>query len=198
MKIDAMLIVGIVAGLLLGAAGGYLLAPKTDVTALENRIQTLETTAQQNQNQIHDLQVQTAEYEDEITVMTGQLEQADVDYSTLEGEYSDLDEDNQQLINTLSTKNAELAGLYTDISSLQTQMTSLQEQITILEGLTLTEIITVSFSATENTEALLVEWVNKANETLLLMVNRLVTGNLSEALIDAYNQGVQMQIRGLN
>ena len=194
MKIDAMLIVGIVAGLLLGAAGGYLLAPKTDVTALENRIQTLETTAQQNQNQIHDLQVQAAEYEDEITVMTGQLEQADVDYSTLEGEYSDLDDDNQQLINTLSTKNAELAVLYTNISSLQTQMTSLQEQITILEGLTLTDIITVSFSATENTEALLVEWVNKANETLLLMVNRIVTGNLSAALIDAYNQGVQMQI----
>lgn len=194
MKIDAMLIVGIVAGLLLGAAGGYLLAPKTDVTALENRIQTLETTAQQNQNQIHDLQVQAAEYEDEITVMTGQLEQADVDYSTLEGEYSELGEDNQQLINTLSTKNTELAGLYTDVSSFQTQITDLQEQITLLQELTLTEIITVSFSATENTEALLVEWIDKANSSILLMVNRIVTGNLSEALINAYNRGVLMQI----
>jgi len=194
MKIDAMLIVGIVAGLLLGAAGGYLLAPKTDVTALENRIQTLENSAQQNQAQIHDLQVEAAEYEDEITVMTGQLEQSGIDYSTLEGEYSELDEDNQQLINTLSTKNAELAGLYTNISSLQTQLIDLQEQITILQEQTLTEIISVSFSATDNTEALLVEWVNKANNSIHLMVNRIVTGNLSEALIDGYNRGVNVQV----
>ena len=109
MKIDAMLIGGIIAGLLLGAAGGYLLSPKTDVTSLEQRILTLESTAQQNQNQIHDLQVQTAEYEDEISVRTGQLEQAGVDYNILESDYGELEEDTQQLINTLSTKNAELA-----------------------------------------------------------------------------------------
>jgi len=194
MKIDAMLIGGIIAGLLLGGVGGYLLSPKTDVTSLEQRILTLESTAQQNQNQIHDLQVQTAEYEDEITVMTGQLEQAGVDYSTLESDYSELEEDTQQLINTLSTKNSELAGLYTDIGSLQTQVNSLQEQITILEELSLTEVIAVSFSATGNTEDLLVEWVNKADETILLMVNRIVAGNLSEALIDAYSRGVQVQV----
>ena len=194
MKIDAMLIGGIIAGLLLGAAGGYLLSPKTDVTSLEQRILTLESTAQQNQNQIHDLQVQTAEYEDEITVMTGQLEQAGVDYSILESDYGELEEDTQQLINTLSTKNTELAGLYVDISSLQTQVNSLQEQITILEELSLTEVIAVSFSATENTEELLVEWVNNADDSILLMVNRIVAGNLSEALIDAYSRGVQVQV----
>ena len=194
MKIDAMLIVGIVAGLLLGAGGGYLLAPKTDVTALENRIQTLENTAQQNQAQIHDLQVEAAEYEDEITVITGQLEQAGIDYTNLEGEYEDLDEDNQQLINTLSTKNSELAALYVNISGLQTQITDLLEQISDLEGQTLTEIYSVSFSATDDTKALLVEWVNKANTSIHLMVNRIVTGNLSAALIDAHTRGISLQV----
>lgn len=194
MKIDTMLIVGIVCGLLFGAAGGYLLSPKTDVTALENRILTLELSAQQNQNQIHDLQVKAADYEDEIAILTNQLEEAGVDYSTLEAEYSDLEEDTQQLINTLSTKNAELIGLYSDIGNFQIQIIDLQEQITLLQDLTLTEVIAVSFSATENTEELLDLWVNKANETLLLMVNRIVTGNLSEALIDAYNKGVEIKV----
>ena len=126
--------------------------------------------------------------------MTGQLEQASVDYNILESDYGELEEDTQQLINTLSTKNSELAGLYVDISSLQTQVNSLQEQITILEELSLTEVIAVSFSATENTEELLVEWVNNADDSILLMVNRIVAGSLSEALIDAYSRGVQLQV----
>lgn len=55
-------------------------------------------------------------------------------------------------------------------------------------------LIDVSFSRTEDTSSLLQYWIGKANETIRLMVMCITQDALAEALVDAHNRGIDIDI----
>ena len=194
MKIDVMIIVGVVAGLLLGAAGVYFLAPKTDITPLETQIADLQASQAQQQSQIHNLQVQATEYETQIQQLNQQILDEEAEYASLEADYLDMEGDKTLLQTTLSQKNIELTNLYAQVSLLEDQVETLEYQVNLLSGLTQIGYISSSFSAVDNTTDILEEWIGKANTTIQLMVTRLHLGDLSTALMMAYNRSVDIKI----
>lgn len=96
------------------------------------------------------------------------------------------------------------AGLFAKVSRERTQ---LQQQVCILQEIlsekeleisTLSEqiitLVAVSFSKTEDTSSLLQFWIDRANRTIHVMVMLITQDELADALIDAYERGVEVRI----
>lgn len=55
-------------------------------------------------------------------------------------------------------------------------------------------LIDISFSRTEDTSSLLQYWIDRANETIRLMVMCITQDELAEALVEAHNRGIDIEI----
>ena len=55
-------------------------------------------------------------------------------------------------------------------------------------------LIDISFSRTEDTSSILQYWIDRANETIRLMVMCITQDELAEALVEAHNRGIDIDI----
>ena len=55
-------------------------------------------------------------------------------------------------------------------------------------------MIDISFSRTEDTSALLIDWIDRATETIQIMVMLITHDELADALIEAHNSGIDVDI----
>jgi len=95
-----------------------------------------------------------------------------------------------------NTSSRENASLQSQVSTLVAEKTDLQAQLAELqrnEAGSLT-LISVSFSRTDDTSALLSYWIGKANHTIRAAVYSFTQDALGEALIAAKRRGVDVQV----
>jgi sugar-specific transcriptional regulator TrmB len=89
---------------------------------------------------------------------------------------------------------AEIAILKAQKVKLESDVKSLQAEILELRSAVDITLVAVSFSRTEDTSSLLQYWIDRANETVYVMVMLITQDELAAALIDAYERGVEVKV----
>jgi len=85
-----------------------------------------------------------------------------------------------------------IIALSPDVSSLEAQISIKDEQIKAL--LDKIVLIDISFSGTEDTSSLLEYWIGRANQSIQIMVMLITQDELADALIEAQDRGVDVDI----
>lgn len=116
-----------------------------------------------------------------------ELEQLQQKVSTLQDEKNTLEA-------SLQTKNTEISALKDQIDQLEAQIRVLEAQVTDLSSQVNLTYVTASFSRPEDTSSQLQYWIRRTNETIRLMVMLITQDMLADALIEAYNRGIDIDI----
>ena len=162
-----------VAGLMVGALLSYILTPHPDIKALNLQIEQL-------QEEVSNLQSALSEKENKISSLSAQLEEISEERANLEKKLSDLEE--------------EIDGLSKQVIKLNDEKEVLEEKIFELRSKMNVTLIAVSFSRTEDTGSLLQYWIDRANNTIYVMVMCITQDELADALIEAHNRGVDVKV----
>jgi len=82
----------------------------------------------------------------------------------------------------------------TIIGSLEFEVELLQAEVLELRSAVDITLVAVSFSRTGSTSSLLQYWIDRANETVYVMVMVITQDELADALIEAYERGVEVRV----
>ena len=159
----------------------------TDTTDLEERITDLET-------QVTDLQSQITENDVQISAL--QTQKFD-----LEQKISERENQIFLLKTVITQKDSEILALQNQASELEQQLEykelqtlSLQSQISSLEQQLDLQILGIYFSPRGGCEDQVIYWINRANSTVHILIYSFTLDSISDALMDAYNRGVELKI----
>ena len=162
------ILIGVIVGVVVGGFAGFMFTPSPDISSYETLILQLESEVVGLQSEIESM-VPQEDYD--------QLEQQ---INTLEG--------------SMSLKDNQIDKLVGRIEDLETTVTSLEFEISTLEVLSDVRLIDISFSRTEDTSSILQYWINRANETIQIMVMLITQDELADALIAAHDRGIDVDI----
>ncbi|MBS7620490.1 DUF1669 domain-containing protein [Candidatus Bathyarchaeota archaeon] len=109
----------------------------------------------------------------------------------LEDEIASLQQ--SELAKALSDKESQIARLENAVTESQSQIQVLEARIEAIQSSNIS-IIAVSFSRTESTSQLLRYWIGRANLSIIVVVYAFTQDALGDALIEAKNKGVEVQI----
>ena len=165
----ALFVVGLITGSLLS----YILTPHPNIKALNLQIEQL-------QEEVSSLQSALSEKENKISSLSAQLKEISEEKTNLEKKLSDLEE--------------EVNGLSKQVIKLNDEKEVLEEKIFELRSKMNVTLIAVSFSRTEDTSSLLQYWIDRANNTIYVMVMCITQDELADALIEAHNRGVDVKV----
>jgi len=160
--------IGIIIGVVVGGIVGYIIVPAPDYTYYEDQIGQLHYQVESLQEKMEDMVSQEA------------YDQLGLQITALEG--------------SISLKDSQIEQLEYQTDNLGTTVASLEYEITILEASLDTRLFDVSFSRTGDTSSILQHWISRANETIQLMVMLITQDELADALIDAHNRGIDIDI----
>jgi phosphatidylserine/phosphatidylglycerophosphate/cardiolipin synthase-like enzyme len=171
-------LVGVIIGLVLGGGLGYFMAPSPDISTYESQISQLQSHVGVLQNEIDDL-------DDKLDDLQSQA-------SSLNSEVNSKESTIIHLQSQISTKNEQIDEQAVTILEKNTLINELQSQIEA--GISDDLLIDISFSRTDDTSALLIDWMDRANETIKIMVMLITHDELADALIEAQNRGIDVDI----
>jgi len=123
----------------------------------------------------------------DVAGLEAQIEQLEQQVSALQNEKNTLQ-------TALQAKDSEIITLYAHISQLEGKIMDLKNQIQTLTSQTNFTFIDVSFTRIEDTSLLLQYWIGRANETIIAMVMLITQDELADALIQAHNRGIEIDI----
>ena len=197
-----VLSVGLIVGLLVGSMLGYGVAPSgVDTTALENQISNLTT-------QVSALQSETANKNETIVGLQGQvtdleseIQSKNATITELQGNVTALNTQVNLLESEIASKNETIVGLQGQVSTLEDEVKSQNETIAQLEedidSLTAQleiEVLGIYFSPDGGCESQVIYWVGRANESIHVLIYSFTLDDVSDALIEAYNGGVEVEV----
>ncbi len=187
-------IVGIIIGIVIGGGLGYFISPSPDVSEYESQINPLQSQVDNLQNEVDNLQEK-------------------LDDAILQEDSDILEEQVNELQSQVESLNAEINSIESTINSLQLQISTqdklIDEQVEIIlekttlinelqsqkeAGLSDDILIDFSFSRTDDTSTLLMDWIDGANETIQIMVMLITHNELADALIGAHNRGIDVDV----
>jgi len=169
------ILVSVVIGILVGGIVGYQLVPAPDYSPYEDQIAQLHSQASSLSSEIDDIE--------------SQLKEA----PSLQ-DYYELQQQVRFLEVSANAKDDQINFLKGEISTLELQVVSLESEISDIEASVEFRYVAVSFSRPEDTSSLLQHWIGRANETIQLMVMLITQDELADALIDAHERGVDIDI----
>ena len=184
------LIIGIVAGLLVGLTLGYAITiPKISeyekqITALENEKVNLQTQVSQLTHYREEANIQLDTLKTLIYNLTNEK-------TTLQNQLTQLQQTDLYL--TIATRDAEIAQLSQQIAEKSTQIMTLQSQVNLLQAKNL-ELIDVSFSRVDDTSSLIRTWIGKANSTIDVAIYSFTQNSIGDALVAAKGRGVNVRV----
>ncbi|MGQ9680349.1 MAG: phospholipase D-like domain-containing protein [Candidatus Bathyarchaeia archaeon] len=109
----------------------------------------------------------------------------------LEGQIASLQQN--ELEKTLSDKESQIARLKESVAQYQGQLQVLESKIEAIQSSNIS-VIAVSFSRVEDTSQLLRYWIGRANRSIVVAVYAFTQDALGDALIEAKNKGIDVQI----
>jgi phosphatidylserine/phosphatidylglycerophosphate/cardiolipin synthase-like enzyme len=169
-RIISIILMSLIVGLAVGYGTGYL---GTDVIVLRQSIQQLQAQVENFQDQNNDLQ--------------NQLNDATTEVSQLN---SELSQKNSQIISLgiyLSNLQQQLENKNDEIQTLQSQVDSLEDQLD-------TQILGVYFSPDGGCEDQVLYWINRANETIHILIYSFTLDTISDELVVANQRGIEVKV----
>jgi len=112
----------------------------------------------------------------------------------LEQQVSDLQDEKSALQASLQEKESETLTLTDHISQLEGKITDLKAQAQNLASQDDFTFVDISFSRTNDTSSLLQYWIGRANETIRVMIYLITQDELTDALIEAHQRGVDVDV----
>ena len=116
------------------------------------------------------------------------------DVSALEERIRELEEELEGREATIEALQGELEDKEAEIESLERQLSGLEAELSELRGQLNITLIAVSFSRTEDTSSLIRRWIDRANESIRVMVMLITQDELADSLIDAHRRGVDVDV----
>ena len=116
------------------------------------------------------------------------------DVSALEERIRELEEELEGREATIEALQGELEDKEAEIESLERQLSGLEAELSELRGQLNITLIAVSFSRTEDTSSLIRSWIDRANESIRVMVMLITQDELADSLIDAHRRGVDVDV----
>ena len=116
------------------------------------------------------------------------------DVSALEERIRELEEELEGREATIEALQGELEDKEAEIESLERQLSGLEAELSELRGQLNITLIAVSFSRTEDTSSLIRRWIDRANESIRVMVMLITQDELADSLIEAYRRGVDVDV----
>ncbi len=116
------------------------------------------------------------------------------DVSALEERIRELEEELEGREATIETLQGELEDKEAEIESLERQLSGLEAELSELRRQLNITLIAVSFSRTEDTSSLIKSWIDRANESIKVMVMLITQDELADSLIDAHRRGVDVDV----
>ena len=172
------ILVGVIIGIVIGGGLGYFMAPSPDVSEYESQISQLHYQVGVLQNEVDDLEEQIEVLQSQVSSLNAEVNSKESTINHLQTQISTKDEQIHEQAETILEKT-------TLINELQTQIGT---------GISTDILIDISFSRTEDTSALLIDWIDRATETIQIMVMLITHDELADALIDAHNRGIDVDI----
>lgn len=103
-----------------------------------------------------------------------------VDTTALENQISDLNSQVNTLQSHVQTKNETIAQLEEDVETLRAQLE--------------TEVLGIYFSPDGGCKSQVIYWAGRANQSIHVLIYSFTLDDVSDALIDSYNSGVEVQV----
>jgi len=154
-----------VSGLMAGIGVGYFL--------MQGRVSALEYENEQFRRQVSEL-----------------IEEIQI----LETMFDTLEKGKNECEETQLLKEAQILLLEEVIGQLEAEIESLQMELLKLQSAMNITLVEVSFSRTEDTSSLLQHWIGRANETINVMVMLITQDELADALIEAHERGLDVDV----
>jgi phosphatidylserine/phosphatidylglycerophosphate/cardiolipin synthase-like enzyme len=98
------------------------------------------------------------------------------------------------LEDAMDSYNDQVTLLENQILQMEAQLASLETENAALKSSLDLTLAATSFSRTQDTSALLQEWIGKANESIKAMLYLITQDELAEAVIKAHNRGIDVAI----
>lgn len=194
-KITSVAIVLLIVGIVVGGIVGYG-STAGQISSLQTQIASLQATNTQLQGQVLSLQVNQTQLESQISSLQTDKTGLQSMMTSLESDKAGL----QAQITSLQSQLTSLSGSLTQIISLQAQITSLQNdkialenKITQLEASNI-ELLGVFFSPKGGCEAQIVDWINRANTSVHVLIYSFTLESIGNALIGDYQKSIDVKV----
>ena len=99
-----------------------------------------------------------------------------------------------ELTNQIATLQTQVTNLQTNLNGNLTKITELEADIDSLQAQLEIELLGVYFSPDGECESKVIEWIGRANSSIHILIYSFTLDSVSEALITAYNEGVEIQV----
>jgi len=146
---------------------------------LEGQNVSLQAQLNQKELQISSLQTEKTSLQSNITILQGQI-------GTLQSQTT-------ALLAEKLTMETELGDLESQLSSLETQIADLQMQLHNLQNNEI-DILGIFFSPHGGCEEQILNWVERANVSIQILIYSFTLDSIGDALIEAHNRGVEVQV----
>lgn len=171
-RIAVLLVAMLVAGFLVGSLAGYGGA-SGQISTLQQQVSTLQTERTSLQNLISILQTNRTNLQSQVTTLQSQV-------STLQNSKVALQDENDLL-------RSQLLALNVAITALEAQVAFLEQQLEL-------QVLGVYFSPRGGCEAQVINWINRANRTIYVLIYSFTLDTISSALENAKARGVEIKI----
>jgi phosphatidylserine/phosphatidylglycerophosphate/cardiolipin synthase-like enzyme len=185
----------LVVGLLVGSMLGYAVAPScVDTAALENQISDLNS-------QVSTLQSEVQTKNENITELETKIQTKNETIILLQRQVSDLESEIQSKNATITELQGNISKLTEEVSVLESEIQNknkiiaeLEEEVKNLRMQLEIEVLGIYFSPDGGCKSQVIYWAGRANESIHVLIYSFTLDNVSDALIDAYNSGVEVQV----
>lgn len=171
-SIAVLLVVMLVAGFLVGSVAGYGGA-SGQISTLQHQVSTMQIERTSLQNQISTLQTNRTNLQNQVTTLQSQV-------SSLENNKVALQDENSLL-------RSQLLAMNVAITALEAQVAFLEQQLEL-------HILGVYFSPRGGCEAQIINWINRANRTIYVLIYIFTLDSISTALENAKAKGVDVKV----
>ena len=193
----------------------FILTPQYRIKYLKNRVESLEKEISDLQNELlkreneisnlshkidnlinerNELERKLSIKESEISKLSSKIDELIAERDALKGKLSEYETTISDLNDEIDELTDELSKLSGQIDELNAEKDSLMKKLLELRSKMNLTLIDISFSRTEDTSSLLQYWINRANDTIYVMVMCITQDELAEALINAHKRGVDVKV----
>lgn len=188
------IVIGTIVGLVLGFAVVHLVytAATDQMSNLEGQVASLQTDMEDKDTEITNLQTEIQSKEAEISNLQLQINTKNSEISSLQGQVDDKD-------STIDGLQSQITGLEQEISAKNTEISNLEQEIEDLESELLQagqqeDVLGVYFSPNGGCEDEILYWINRANESIHILVYSFTLDSIGNALVEAHEKGIEVQV----
>lgn len=171
------------------------------ITDLQGQVSDLESEIQSKKATITELEGNITKLAEEVTVLESEIETKKATITELQGNVTALNTQVSVLESEIASKNETILGLQGQVSTLEDEVKSknetiaqLEEDIETLRAQLEIEVLGVYFSPDGGCKNQVIYWASRANESIHVLIYSFTLDDVSDALIEAYNSGVEVQV----